>query len=55
MDNTFEEQYRSCPIRNVIAHFGDKWSLVVLYSIGASATGVLRFSELKQANRSCPP
>ena len=53
MDKTFEEQYRSCPIRNVIAHFGDKWSLVVLYSIGASATGVLRFSELKNLMTDC--
>lgn len=33
-----------CPIRNVVARFGDKWSLLVLLLI--SGQGVVRFNEL---------
>lgn len=33
-----------CPVRNVIARFGDKWSLLVLLTLDEG--GVLRFSEL---------
>lgn len=33
-----------CPIRNVVARFGDKWSLLVLLVI--SGAGVVRFNEL---------
>lgn len=33
-----------CPIRNVVARFGDKWSLLVLLVI--SGVGVVRFNEL---------
>ena len=33
-----------CPIRNVVARFGDKWSLLVLLVINAE--GVVRFNEL---------
>lgn len=33
-----------CPIRNVVARFGDKWSLLVLLEI--DGRGVVRFNEL---------
>ncbi|MEZ4824742.1 MAG: helix-turn-helix domain-containing protein [Bacteroidia bacterium] len=35
----------ACPIRNVLARFGDKWSLLVLLTLGES--GTMRFSELR--------
>lgn len=38
--------YLACPIRQVISRFGDKWSMLVLYTLHASEVGVLRFSEL---------
>ncbi len=33
-----------CPIRNIVARFGDKWSLLVLLVINGK--GVVRFNEL---------
>lgn len=33
-----------CPIRNVVARFGDKWSLLVLLVINGQ--GIVRFNEL---------
>lgn len=39
-------EYLTCPIRQVISRFGDKWSMLVLYSLNASETGVMRFNEL---------
>lgn len=33
-----------CPIRNVVARFGDKWSLLVLLVINSN--GTVRFNEL---------
>lgn len=36
--------YAACPIRNIVARFGDKWSLLVLYNLHTS--GRMRFSEL---------
>ena len=43
----------TCPIRNVISRFGDKWSMLVLYSLNASETGVLRFNELRHLMTDC--
>lgn len=34
----------TCPIRNVVARFGDKWSLLVLLVIDSA--GIVRFNEL---------
>lgn len=34
----------TCPIRNVVARFGDKWSLLVLLVIDRA--GIVRFNEL---------
>lgn len=46
-------EYLSCPIRQVISRFGDKWSLLVLYTINSSETGVLRFNELRRQMTDC--
>ena len=45
--------YLACPIRQVISKFGDKWSLLVLYSLHTSETGVLRFNELRHHMSDC--
>lgn len=37
-------EYLTCPIRNVIDRFGDKWSLLILYHLHKS--GTLRFGEI---------
>lgn len=45
--NTNSEKYSIiaiCPIRNVVARFGNKWSLLVLLVINSE--GVVRFNEL---------
>ena len=46
-------EYLACPIRNVISRFGDKWSMLVLYSLHTSETGVLRFNELRRFMTDC--
>ena len=46
-------EYLACPIRNVISRFGDKWSMLVLYSLHTSETGVLRFNELRRHMTDC--
>ena len=46
-------EYLACPIRNVISRFGDKWSMLVLYSLHTSETGVLRFNELRHHMTDC--
>ena len=49
----FQAGYLACPIRNVISRFGDKWSMLVLYSLHASDSGVLRFNELRRLMTDC--
>jgi len=46
-------EYLTCPIRNVISRFGDKWSMLVLYSLNASETGILRFNEIRRLMTDC--
>ena len=46
-------KYLACPIRNVISRFGDKWSMLVLYSLHTSETGILRFNELRHHMTDC--
>ena len=41
------ELFPDCPIRNVLARVGDKWSLLVLYTL--QHNGTLRFSALQRA------
>lgn len=36
--------YLTCPIRNVIDRFGDKWSLLILYHLHKG--GTLRFGQI---------
>ncbi|MBO5611708.1 MAG: helix-turn-helix transcriptional regulator [Prevotella sp.] len=43
----------TCPIRQVISRFDDKWSLLVLYSIHSSEKGILRFNELRRQMPDC--
>ena len=46
-------EYLACPIRNVISRFGDKWSMLVLYMLYKSETGVLRFNEIRKLMSDC--
>ena len=43
----------ACPIRQVVSRFGDKWSMLVLYMLHASETGVLRFNEIRRLMTDC--
>lgn len=38
------EQHEQCPIRNVVAQIGDKWSILILFSL---VDGPDRFNSLK--------
>ncbi len=40
-------KYPTCPIRNVLGRISDKWSLLVLCSLGAG--GKMRYKELMMA------
>jgi DNA-binding HxlR family transcriptional regulator len=40
--------YPTCPFRNVITRFGDKWSLLILYILNNSKAPI-RFSELARS------
>ncbi|BCS85258.1 MULTISPECIES: winged helix-turn-helix transcriptional regulator [Prevotella] len=46
-------EYLTCPIRNVLAKFGDKWSLLVLYHLYVAENGVMRFNELRRNMTDC--
>ena len=48
-----DARYIACPIRQVISKFGDKWSMLVLYTIGQNENNVLRFSELHEHMLDC--
>ncbi|GAB6976334.1 winged helix-turn-helix transcriptional regulator [Prevotella falsenii] len=48
-----DPSYLACPIRQVISRFGDKWSMLVLYSLYSSKTGILRFNELHHHMTDC--
>lgn len=39
--------HADCPVRNVLARFGDKWSLLIIRLLGEA--GVMRFNELHKA------
>ena len=52
-EKNINPSYLACPIRQVISRFGDKWSMLVLFTIHNSETGVLRFSELHQYMTDC--
>ena len=46
-------EYLACPIRQVVSRFGDKWSLLVLFLLNRSDTGVLRFNEIRRFMTDC--
>ena len=48
-----QAEYLACPIRNVISRFGDKWSMLVLYQLQVSKTGILRFNEMRRLMTDC--
>lgn len=37
----------NCPIRQVLDRFGDKWSILIIITLGKA--GILRFNELSQS------
>ena len=56
MSETAEFELRSppngavpCPISDLLARLGDKWSVLVLVALSESESGCLRFSELMRA------
>lgn len=53
LENDRLAQYLQCPIRHVISRFGDKWSLLVLYTISESEGGAMRFNELRRHMADC--
>ena len=48
-----QSEYLACPIRQVVSRFGDKWSLLVLFLLNRSDTGVLRFNEMRRFMTDC--
>ena len=40
------ELYPDCPIRNILAHISDKWSILVLFTLNQSA--LMRFNALQK-------
>ena len=53
MKKEVNPEYLTCPIRQVISRFGDKWSVLVLYTLDRSQTGVMRFNELHAHMSDC--
>ena len=41
-----EEFHPECPIRNILARFSDKWSLLVLYTLNLQPT--MRYNSLRR-------
>ena len=46
-------EYLACPIRQVVSRFGDKWSLLVLFLLNRSDTGVIRLNEMRRFMTDC--
>ena len=46
-------EYLACPIRQVVSRFGDKWSMLVLFMLNRSETGILRFNEIRRLMTDC--
>lgn len=47
VNGVLSSDYPTCPFRNIISRFGDKWSLLILYVL-SSSDKPLRFSELER-------
>ncbi|MFI3330189.1 MAG: helix-turn-helix domain-containing protein [Rikenellaceae bacterium] len=41
-----DELYPDCPVRNIISRLGDKWSILVLFTLHYN--GTIRFKELQR-------
>lgn len=53
---TMHPEYMACPIRQVINQFGDKWSLLVLYTLYSKGKeSAIRYSEIKNEMLDCSP
>jgi len=48
-----QAEYWACPIRQVLSRFGDKWSMLVLFLLNRSETGVMRFNEIRGFMTDC--
>lgn len=47
-------EYMACPIRQVISRFGDKWSLLVLYTLYNKGGGKpIRYTDIKHEMLDC--
>ena len=46
-------EYLACTIRQVLSRFGDKWSMLVLFMLNRSDTGILRFNEIRRLMTDC--
>ena len=44
--------FPECPIRNILARIGSKWTLAVLYTLG-EAPGAMRFRDIEQKSPDC--
>lgn len=42
-----EDLYPDCPIRNILARFSDKWSLLIIYTLSSNAT--MRYNALRHS------
>lgn len=51
--NEIKKEYLLCPIRQVVSRFGDKWSMLVLYNLHTSETGIVRFNEMRRLMTDC--
>lgn len=50
MDRTTIENtlYPDCPIRNILARIGDKWTLLTIYTLNKTPDRAVRFKELQR-------
>ena len=48
-----DPRYLTCPIRQVITRFGDKWTLLVLGILGSSDQKKMRYSEIHEKMLDC--
>lgn len=52
MKSEIKPEYLACPIREVISQFGDKWSLLTLYTIyDVCGEASVRYSVISQLTR----
>lgn len=53
MQQVSKERYDSCPIRQVVSRFSDKWSMLILSTLDQKEDGVMRYSEIKKHMGDC--